>query len=126
MTWYDDECGGPNTPLSCDIDSVTICPGNDPIVVVIQQTPVNAISSSVPASTSSVVLLPANPNRRGAIFFNESTGNAFLKLGPTASITSYAVRISSQTYFELLVPYVGTIDAIWSNTNGAMRITEFS
>lgn len=108
-------CAEPTTNLSCDTDSVTVC-----------QPEVVSVFSSVAASTSSVTLLPANPNRKRAILFMDGTSTAFVKFGATASTTSFSIKILSQTYYELTFGYVGVIDAIWTGTpNGSMRITEF-
>lgn len=102
-------------PLDCSTDSITVCP-----------TKVLATLISVVASTSSVNLLPVNANRKGAIFYNNSTANSWIKLGAIASSTSFTVRILSETFYHLDVGYTGIVDGIWLATNGAMRITEFT
>ncbi len=63
------------------------------------------------------------------MFFNESTAVMYLKLGTTASTTSYTVQIPAGGYYELPGPivYTGNIDAVWSsNASGAVRVTELS
>lgn len=87
---------------------------------------VSAAVTSVNASATSVTVLAANASRQGAIFYNDGSSNAYLKLGAIASVTSFTVRITSQTYFELDPGYTGIIDVIWQLANGAMRVTEFS
>ena len=84
--------------------------------------------TSVAGSASSVTLLALNTGRKGAAFFNESTAIAYLKLGATASLTSYTVQIPESGYYELPVPniYTGQIDCIWASAVGNMRITELS
>jgi len=82
--------------------------------------------TSVAASASSVQLLAANLLRRGATVFNDSSSVMYLKLGVTASTTSFTVRMVSFAYYEVPFGYVGRIDAIWSAAIGNARITELS
>ena len=130
---------GAAPPLTCENDSVTICPGDDPIVVeqrfldcgtdsvTVCEPEVTAAFSSVAASLSNVTVLAANPNRKRAIFFMDGSSTCLLKFGATASATSFSLKVQSQTYYELSFGYVGIIDAIWVSTaNGSLRITEFS
>lgn len=86
-----------------------------------------ATETSVSASASSVTLLASNPARQGAVFYNDSQATCNLKLGATASSTSYTVAILAGGYFELPsgAVYTGRVDAIWTAANGAMRITEY-
>lgn len=91
---------------------------------------VSASSSvtSVASSASSVSLLASNANRLGATFYNDSTQILYLKLGATASATSYTVQLAAGSYYELPTPhlYTGAIDGIWASANGNARITELS
>ncbi len=84
--------------------------------------------TSVASSGSSVSLLASNSSRKNATFFNESTTTLYLKLGATASFTSYTVQLSPNSYYELPngAVYTGAIDGIWSSANGSARITELS
>ncbi len=73
------------------------------------------------------MLLTANPDRKGAIVFNDSSKNLYLKLGLIASNASYTVLIPSMGYYELPLPmYTGQIDGIWSSAAGFARITELN
>lgn len=83
-------------------------------------------STSVGASVSNVTLLTANPNRVGATIFNESASDLYIKLGSTASLTSYTVRLISEAYYETPFNYTGAIDGIWATATGNARITEFT
>lgn len=100
--------------LDCDTDSITIC-----------QPVVSATVTSVNASATVVTLLAANANRKGAIFYSDSTNLAYIKLGVAASVTSFSMRVQTQTAYEMTIGYTGIITGIWNGTNGAMRITEF-
>lgn len=85
--------------------------------------------TSVASSATNVTLLAANVNRTGASIFNDSTQNLFVKLGATASATSFTVRLVPNAYYELPLnaksePYRGIVDGIWANANGNARVTE--
>ena len=82
--------------------------------------------TSVASSASSVSLLASNSNRLGATFYNDSTAVLYLKLGATASATSYSVQIVSNGYYEVPFGYTGAIDGIWASANGNARITELT
>ncbi len=88
-----------------------------------------ATTSSVADQDTNINLLASNSSRKGAMVFNESTAVLYLKLGTTASLTSYTVQIQSNGYYELPGPivYTGNIDGIWaSNASGNARITELT
>ena len=84
--------------------------------------------TSVASSASTVSLLALNASRKGATFFNDSSTTLYLKLGATASLTSFTVQIPGGGYYELPFGkiYTGAIDGIWSAANGNVRITELS
>lgn len=84
--------------------------------------------TSVAGSATTVSLLALNTARKNAVFFNESTAILYLKLGATASTTSYTVQVPPGGYFELplIKIYTGAIDGIWSAANGSVRITELT
>lgn len=87
--------------------------------------PSNSSVTSVAASLSSVTLLSSNPNRKSASFFNDSTATLYLKLGSTASSTSFTIKMEPSSFYELSIPcYSGVIDGIWDAINGAVRVTE--
>lgn len=83
-------------------------------------------SSNVASSITNVTLLASNANRLGATIFNDGSANLFIKLGATASATSFTVRVTSQGYYEVPFGYTGQIDGIWSVANGSARITELT
>lgn len=88
-----------------------------------------ATLSNVNDSATSVTVLAANANRLGAMFYNDSTVALYLKMGATASTTSFTVKIASQGYYELPTTsvYTGILDGIWdSDASGAVRVTELT
>jgi len=94
----------------------------------VQQTTYSTSSvTSVAGSASSVQLLASTAGRRGAYFYNDSTAIAYLKLGTTASTSSFTVALVANSFYELPYPcYTGRIDCIWASATGNMRITEIS
>lgn len=89
--------------------------------------PTGQALSNVSASTSSVTLKAANTDRRGLYVFNDSTANLYLKLGATASISSFTVKVPAASLYELPAPfYRGVVDGIWDAANGSARVTEIS
>lgn len=118
--------------LSCELDSVTICPPATGIfdVEIVDQIGScachsNADTSSVTASVTTVTLLLSYTDRKGAIFWNDSTSTAYIKFGAGASTTDFTWKIASQSGYELPTPvYIGLITAVWDAANGTMFITE--
>lgn len=87
----------------------------------------SSVTSVVSAATSTSILA-SNVNRRMAIMVNDSDKNAYVKLGTTASTTSYSYKLTPGQTLELPMPmYTGAIDAIWDTSpTGSMRVTEIS
>jgi hypothetical protein len=84
--------------------------------------------SSVADSASSVTILASNANRLGATIHNDSSAVLYLKLGATASTTSYTAYMIQHAYYEVPFGYTGVIDGIWASDpgDGAARVTEFT
>lgn len=88
-------------------------------------------TSSVTSVTSAAVstsILASNANRRMAIMVNDTDKNVYIKLGATASTTSFSYKLTPGQTLELPMPvYTGAIDAIWdSSPTGSMRVTEIT
>ncbi len=79
---------------------------------------------SVAASVTNVTLLADQPLRAGGSVYNDSTANMYLKLGATASTTSFTTIVRPNQYFEIPFGYQGIIDAVWSSATGNARIME--
>lgn len=86
-------------------------------------TPAQTSPSVTAASTS---ILASNANRLGATIYNEGTATCYLKLGATASLTSYSIQIASGGYYEVPFGYTGAIDGITSASTAQLRVTEVS
>lgn len=85
----------------------------------------------ISASTSNQMALAGNANRLGAIFFNNSDTQCFIRYGTPASATNAATAILPGATWRMAVgEYSGQIDVIWiSDTGaaaptGALRVTE--
>ena len=83
-------------------------------------------NTNVASSAANVNLLALNLNRLGAMIYNDSTATLYIKLGTTASLTSYTVQVAPLGYYEVPYGYTGNIDGIWSSANGNARITELT
>lgn len=88
--------------------------------------PATPAQSSVAGSATSVSLLASNTSRLGATIYNDSTALLYLKLGATASTTSYSLQIAPYGYYEIPYAYTGAIDGIWSSATGNARISELT
>jgi hypothetical protein len=99
-----------------------------PLPVVTQgKAAATATLSNVNDTASSVTLLASNANRLGAAIFNDSASILYVKLGATASLTSFTVRLPTMGYYEVPFGYSGVIDGIWSaDSSGAARMTELT
>lgn len=86
----------------------------------------SATLANVSASASSTTLLASSSTRRNATFYNDSTSILYLKLGATASSTSFTVILQAGGYYELPQPcYSGVIDGIWASATGSCRVTSW-
>lgn len=84
--------------------------------------------TSVSSAATNTSILASNANRRMAIMVNDSDKNAYVKLGATASTTSFSYKLTPGQTLELPMPvYTGAIDAIWETSpTGSMRVTEIT
>lgn len=104
---------------------VAVSPNN--VLAINQTSSGTSAVTSVASSITSVSLLAVNNSRRMATFYNDSTAVLYLKLGATASTTSYTVQLVAGAYYELpWKAYTGAIDGIWAAANGNVRITELT
>jgi hypothetical protein len=97
-------------------------------LLTLERPPGTSAITSVAAAVASTSLLAANTTRRGAMIFNDSaSANLYVKLGSTASLTSFTALVPPSGYYELPYPvYTGTIDGIWDAAVGDARITELT
>jgi hypothetical protein len=116
---------------ACNTGAVTLASQANPFTSAIPVEPETVSTSSVTstsASASSVTVLASNASRKLAIFVNDADKIAYVKLGGTASTTSYSYKLQPNSTLELAQPvYTGVVDAIWETSpTGAMRVTELT
>ena len=117
---------------SVSVDAITIGDieikndAGNPVPVSSSGAKATASISRVSASATSVTLLAANADRRRVIIHNESTASLRIKLGATASATSYSLLLGPGDTYESPTDwvYTGVVDGIWDAANGAAQITE--
>lgn len=83
----------------------------------------SATLADVAGSATSVTLLASNASRIEATITNDSTADLYVKLGATASTTSYTVKLGQDESY-VTDKYTGVIDGIWSSATGNARVTE--
>lgn len=93
--------------------------------------PVIAGSSAVTTVTSDTTtktLLASNTNRKQAFIYNNSTAKLYVKMGLTASPTSWSFIVDPERSFVLPTPpiYSGAITGFWDSSSGDARITEIT
>lgn len=101
---------------------VAISPNNT--LSVLSDKSATATATNVAASVTNVTLLASNANRILATFYNDSSSKVYVKLGTTASTSSFTILILPNSYWELPLSYTGNIDAIWTSASGSMRCCE--
>lgn len=82
--------------------------------------------STVASSASNVTILASNANRLGATIYNDSSAILYLKLGSTASTTSFTIKMQAESYYEVPFNYTGIIEGLWASATGNARITELT
>lgn len=87
-----------------------------------------SVISRVSGVTASTILLASNTNRKAAYFFNESPATAYVKLGITATITSYTLQMNPNSFLAVNQDpvFTGEIDGVWAGASGAMQVTELT
>lgn len=112
--------------MSADGDAVYAWADRNGRLVTMPKCDTTAVTAVNDAAISTT-LLSANAARTGATVHNDSTVALYLKLGATASTTSFTVKMAADSYYEVPYGYTGVIDGIWaSDASGAARITELS
>ena len=113
------------TEVACDDNGrlLTVASGTSSPPLASTSSPYN-----VADATTSQILAVTNLLRKGFMLENDSIYNLYLKLGTTASLTSYTVKITPYGWYEMSSPiYTGPIDGIWDgDQSGFARVTELS
>jgi hypothetical protein len=107
----------------------TVQPGNTANTtpwLVKERTATTPGQTSPSVTTSSTSILASNANRVGGTIYNEGAAICYMKLGATASTTSYTLQIASGGYYEIPFSYTGAIDGITSAGTAQLRVTELT
>lgn len=83
--------------------------------------------NAVLGNTINTTVLAANSARLGAYIYNATNRDMFIKLGATASTTSFTTVIGRDEDWEVPSHYVGIIEAVWSSgVSGSALVTELT
>lgn len=84
--------------------------------------------SGADASTTNFTILAANQARCGATFYMDGNAVAFIKLGATATTTSFTVKVPNNGYYEIPANYTGQVDVVFDKdaSGRTLRVTEIS
>ena len=87
----------------------------------------NATLSNITSSTSSQLIFSSSVNRKGFIFYNDSTSNCYIAFASTASSSAFTILLNSgMTYQNEAIIYTGSISVVWATANGFLRVTELT
>lgn len=92
--------------------------------LVITQRAATSTITQVGDSATSITLLALNTSRVGATISNDSTAILYLKLGATASTSSYTVKLTQDAHYEVPFGYTGIIDGIWASDAGGNALVD--
>lgn len=123
-------------PIAVDatgkLDVVATIDDSTPIDVVvtndIEVAPIALTTSTITstaASVTSVTVVAANTNRKGALLHNNSSSTVNVAFANVDAATTYSVVIAANTSYTLDFNYTGIINAAWTTATGNMLVTEF-
>jgi hypothetical protein len=82
--------------------------------------------SSVKSSISTVTILSANTNRKGATVYNNSGTTVYLNLGTSAQTSVYTVAMNPNDYYEVPFGYTGIVAGITASNAGLISTNELT
>lgn len=95
--------------------------------VVSKKAAASTVTAVAAVANSSYTALAANANRLGAFIFNNTGKTLYIKLGATASATSFTAVLFNQAYWEAPADYTGIIDVFSpTGTSGTVLVTEIT
>jgi hypothetical protein len=88
----------------------------------------SSVVTAIKDSTSAITLLSANPDRRMALFFNDSSATLYLKFGTGASTTNFTMKIPAHSFWRMpLSVYSGVVSGVWDSAPGGhVLVTEIT
>jgi len=95
--------------------------------VVTKKASASTVTAVAAVANSSYTALAANTSRLGAFIFNNTGKTLYIKLGATASTTSFTTVLFNQAYWEAPADYTGIIDVFSpTGTAGTVLVTEIT
>lgn len=85
----------------------------------------STVTGVATTSNTNTTLLASNGNRVFASIFNSTGKTMYIKLGATASTTSFTIQLFDRSYWEVPNDYTGIIDAFSLGT-GTVLVTELT
>lgn len=86
----------------------------------------SAVSSTVAASVTAVVLAAADPDTKKLVFTNTSNRSLFLDYDGDVTTTSWTDEVKTNVKFEMPVAFAGEVKGIWaSGATGSCKVTRF-
>lgn len=95
-------------------------------VIMSPHTSSGCVETSVNVTTASVILVPANPNRKGVVIFNNSSNSVYVKYAATSVASTCTKLIATYASWEPVSPvcYTGPISAIRNSGSGVVTVFE--
>jgi len=95
----------------------------------VENTPATATTGTTTTASvtnSNTTVLASNDSRRGATIYNEGSVDCYVKLGSTASATSYTLKMITDGYYEVPFGYTGIITGITASGTATLRVSELT
>jgi hypothetical protein len=85
-----------------------------------------SVTTTIAASTTAVVISPANPDRKMYAITNNSAKSLFLDFDNEVTLTAYAYEVKPGVVYEMPVPFLGDVRGIWAaGATGSCKVVEF-
>jgi hypothetical protein len=101
--------------------------GNLRVSAITNKAATSAVTSVAVTASTNTTLLASNASRIFASIFNGSNKTIYIKLGTTASLTSYTIQLFTGSYWEVPNDYTGNIDEFSpAGASGNVLVTELT
>lgn len=98
-----------------------------PLEVRTNKTASSSVTGVAISANSNNTILASNANRIAATIFNNTGKTLYIKLGATASTSSFTTQLFNQSYWEVPNNYTGIIDAFApAGASGTALVTELT
>jgi hypothetical protein len=83
-------------------------------------------TTSITSTTTSTLILAANPNRRGLMISNQSTSKLYLSFATPALPGNSFIEVAPSAFVLLdqQMIFTNAIHGIWANAQGTCQVTE--